>query len=38
MFWAKMSAGATLAVLPVLVLGWIAQRQLARGLSFGAIK
>ena len=38
MFWAKMSAGATLAVLPVLALGWIAQRQLARGLSFGAIK
>jgi sorbitol/mannitol transport system permease protein len=38
MFWAKMSAGATLAILPVLVLGWIAQRQLARGLSFGAIK
>jgi sorbitol/mannitol transport system permease protein len=37
-FWAKMSAGATLAILPVLVLGWIAQRQLARGLSFGAIK
>ena len=38
MFWAKMSAGATLAIFPVLVLGWIAQRQLARGLSFGAIK
>ena len=38
MFWAKMSAGATLAIVPVLVLGWIAQRQLARGLSFGAIK
>jgi sorbitol/mannitol transport system permease protein len=38
LFWAKMSAGATLAILPVLVLGWIAQRQLARGLSFGAIK
>ena len=38
LFWAKMSAGATLAILPVLVLGWVAQRQLARGLSFGAIK
>jgi sorbitol/mannitol transport system permease protein len=38
LFWAKMSAAATLTVLPVLIFGWIAQRQLVRGLSFGAVK
>ena len=38
LFWAKMSAGATLAILPVLVLGWLAQRQLVRGLTLGAVK
>ena len=29
---------ATLTVLPVLIFGWVAQRQLVRGLSFGAVK
>ncbi|GBF05466.1 binding-protein-dependent transport system inner membrane protein [Deinococcus aerius] len=38
LFWAQLSAAATLTVLPVLVFGWIAQRQLVRGLSFGAVK
>ncbi|SMB86253.1 carbohydrate ABC transporter permease [Deinococcus hopiensis] len=38
LFWAQMSAGATLTVLPVLLFGWIAQRQLVRGLSYGAVK
>ncbi|THF87035.1 carbohydrate ABC transporter permease [Deinococcus sp. KSM4-11] len=38
LFWAKMSAAATLTVLPVLIFGWLAQRQLVRGLSFGAVK
>ena len=38
LFWAQMSAAATLTVLPVLIFGWIAQRQLVRGLSFGAVK
>ncbi|SMB86287.1 carbohydrate ABC transporter permease [Deinococcus hopiensis] len=38
LFWAQLSAAATLVVLPVLVFGWIAQRQLVRGLSFGAVK
>jgi sorbitol/mannitol transport system permease protein len=38
LFWAKMSAGSTLAVLPVMVLGWLAQRQLVRGLTLGAVK
>jgi sorbitol/mannitol transport system permease protein len=38
LFWAKMSAGSTLAVLPVMILGWLAQRQLVRGLTLGAVK
>jgi sorbitol/mannitol transport system permease protein len=36
--WARMSAAAVLAVLPVLLLGWIASRALARGTLSGAIK
>jgi sorbitol/mannitol transport system permease protein len=38
LFWAKLAASSTLAVLPIVVLGWIAQRQLVRGLSMGAVK
>lgn len=38
LFWAKMSAGATVAVLPVVVAGWFAQRLLVRGLTMGAVK
>ncbi len=38
LFWAQLSAAATLTVLPVLIFGWVAQRQLIRGLSFGAVK
>ena len=38
LFWAKTSAGSALAVLPVMVLGWLAQRQLVRGLTLGAVK
>ncbi|MFI0906213.1 carbohydrate ABC transporter permease [Streptomyces sioyaensis] len=38
LYWAKLSAAATLACLPVLLAGWIAQRQLVRGLSMGAVK
>lgn len=38
LFWAKMSAGSALAVLPVMVLGRLAQRQLVRGLTLGAVK
>jgi len=37
-FWARLSAAATLAAIPVLLAGWIAQRQLVRGLTLGAIK
>ncbi len=38
LFWARMSAASTLAVLPVLIAGWSAQRALVRGLSLGAVK
>ncbi len=38
LFWAKMSAASMIAILPVMVMGWLAQRQLVRGLTFGAIK
>lgn len=38
LYWASLSAAATLAVLPVIIVGWVAQRQLVRGLSMGALK
>jgi sorbitol/mannitol transport system permease protein len=38
LFWAKLSAASMLSVLPVLVVGWLCQRQLVRGLTFGAVK
>jgi sorbitol/mannitol transport system permease protein len=37
-FMAKLSAASTLAVLPVVIAGWIAQKRMIRGLSMGAIK
>jgi sorbitol/mannitol transport system permease protein len=38
LFWAKMSAAATITALPVVVIGWMAQHQLVRGLTAGAVK
>ena len=38
LYFAQLAAAATVATLPVVLAGWIAQRQLVRGLSFGAIK
>ena len=38
LYWAQLSAAATLASLPVLLAGCIDQKQLVRGLSMGAIK
>ncbi|MBS1040212.1 carbohydrate ABC transporter permease [Gluconobacter cerinus] len=38
LFFGKLSAASTLAVAPILVLGWISQKQLVRGLTFGAVK
>jgi sorbitol/mannitol transport system permease protein len=37
-FWARLCAAATLAAIPVLLAGWVAQRYLVRGLTLGAIK
>ena len=38
LFWSKLSAASTMAIAPILVLGWFAQKQLVRGLTFGAVK
>ena len=38
LFWAKLAAAGTMAMLPVVLVGWLAQRQLVRGLSLGAVK
>jgi len=38
LFFAKLSAASTVAVAPILVFGWLSQRQLVRGLTFGAVK
>ena len=35
---AHLSAAATVASVPVIIVGWVAQRSLVRGLSMGAIK
>jgi ABC-type glycerol-3-phosphate transport system permease component len=36
--WAKLAAGAMLAMAPVIVLGLIAQRHIVKGLTVGAVK
>ncbi len=38
LFFAKLSAASTIAVAPILIFGWLSQRQLVRGLTFGAVK
>lgn len=38
LFWAKLSAASMLAIAPVFAIGWFCQRQLVRGLTFGAVK
>jgi sorbitol/mannitol transport system permease protein len=38
LFWAKLSAASLLAVAPIMVVGWLTQKQLVRGLTFGAVK
>ena len=37
-FWAKLSAASLMAIAPILVVGWFSQKQLVRGLTFGAVK
>jgi sorbitol/mannitol transport system permease protein len=38
LFYAKLSAASTMALTPILILGWLTQKQLVRGLTFGAVK
>ena len=38
LFFAKLSAASTMAISPILILGWFSQKQLVRGLTFGAVK
>jgi sorbitol/mannitol transport system permease protein len=38
LFWARLSAASMLSIAPVIVIGWFCQRQLVRGLTFGAVK
>jgi sorbitol/mannitol transport system permease protein len=38
LYYAKLAAAATMMSLPVLMAGWIAQKQLIRGLTMGAVK
>jgi sorbitol/mannitol transport system permease protein len=38
LFWAKLSAASTMAIAPILIFGWLSQKQLVRGLTFGAVK
>ena len=37
-FYAKLSAASMLAIAPILIVGWFSQKQLVRGLTFGAVK
>ncbi|MEP3264162.1 MAG: carbohydrate ABC transporter permease, partial [Hyphomicrobiales bacterium] len=38
LFWAKLSAVSTLACAPIVIFGWLTQKQLVQGLTFGAVK
>ncbi len=38
LFWAKLSAASLMAIAPILIIGWMSQKQLVSGLTFGAVK
>jgi len=38
LFWAKLSAASLMAIAPILIVGWVSQKQLVSGLTFGAVK
>ena len=38
LFYAKLSAASVMAITPILIMGWFSQKQLVRGLTFGAVK
>ncbi|XDA97877.1 carbohydrate ABC transporter permease [Sulfitobacter sp. LCG007] len=38
LFYGKLSAASVMAIVPIMILGWFSQKQLVRGLTFGAVK
>ena len=38
LYYAQLSAASTMAIAPILIMGWFSQKQLVRGLTFGAVK
>ncbi|MCB1354042.1 MAG: carbohydrate ABC transporter permease [Rhodobacteraceae bacterium] len=38
LFYGKLSAASVMAIVPIMVIGWFSQKQLVRGLTFGAVK
>ena len=38
LIWARLSAASVLAIAPITIIGFLSQRQLVRGLTFGAVK
>ena len=38
LFYAKLSAASVMAIAPILMMGWFSQKQIVRGLTFGAVK
>ena len=36
--WAKLAAGAMIAMVPVIIIGLVAQRHIVKGLTVGAVK
>jgi len=38
LFFGRLSAVSTAAVMPIVILGWFCQKQLVQGLTFGAVK
>ena len=38
LFYAKLSSASIMAIAPILIMGWFSQKQLVRGLTFGAVK
>ena len=38
LFYARLSAASTMAIAPIVILGWMSQKRLVRGLTFAAVK
>ena len=38
LFVAQLSASSTISILPALILGWMSQKALVKGLTLGAVK